>query len=235
MRNDKKLLDARRDELFGLAQNIRGRARDEIAAQFWDDAEGAAIVAAFGNFQIGVVARRELDALRRQEIEERIVRRRGGFMDRLHDGVQILRAGDPMKVRKFFQDRFRLRAHAAGDDDLAVFRRRRANRGQRFSLGAVEKTAGVDDDRRRVLMRLGEFVAFGPQAPDDPLAVDERLGAAKRDEGNFWRAWGRQAMLGGRWSSACWLGIHAPAWHARRRLASSRRLEDLSKPKAPNH
>src|ERR1700730_7054043 len=111
-------------------------------------------------------------------------------MDRPHDGVKILRAGDPTKVRKSFQDRFRLRAHAAGDDDLAVFRRRRADRGQRFSLGAIEKTTRVDDDRRRVPMRLGELVTFRAQAPDDPLAIDKGLGTTERDEGNFWRPWG---------------------------------------------
>ena len=94
----------------------------------------------------------ELDALLGQEFGERIVRRRGRFMDRLHDRLKVLRAGDPAKLRKFFQNRFGLRAHAAGDDDLAVLSRRRADRRKRFGLGAVEKPAGVDDDRRRVPM-----------------------------------------------------------------------------------
>src|SRR6202030_757841 len=125
----------------------------------------------------------------------------------------------PTKVRKFFQNRCGLRAHAAGDDNLAVFRCRRADRGKRLGLGAVEETAGIDDDRRRAPMRLGEFVTFRAELPDDPLAIDKGLGAAKRDEGNYWRAWGVSKARGGRWRSACWLGIHAPAWHARRRLA----------------
>ena len=65
LRDDEQFLDAGLGQLFGLAQHVAGRARDEVAAQRRDDAEGAAVVAALGNLQIGVVARRQLDALRR--------------------------------------------------------------------------------------------------------------------------------------------------------------------------
>src|SRR5208283_1504233 len=82
LRNDEQLLDSCRDELLGLAQNIARLAGEEIAAKFWDDAESATVVAALRNFQIGIVARRELNALRRQEIEKRIMRRRRRFMYR---------------------------------------------------------------------------------------------------------------------------------------------------------
>ena len=44
LRYDKKLLNAGTDEPFGLAQDVRRRARHQIAAQFWDDAEGAAVI-----------------------------------------------------------------------------------------------------------------------------------------------------------------------------------------------
>ena len=79
-------------ELLGFAQHIRGGARDERAAQMRNDAEGAAVVAAFGNLQIGVMARRELHALLGQEIEKRIMRGRGGAMHGLDDAL-ILPAG----------------------------------------------------------------------------------------------------------------------------------------------
>ena len=151
LRDDEQFLDACRDELFSLAQDIACRAGHEIAAQFWNDAEGAAVVAAFRNFQISIVARRQLDALRRHEIKKRIVRRRRRFMHRLHDGGKILRPADPAKVWELFQNRTGLGAHAAGDDDLAVFGRGSTDRRERFRLGAVEKAAGVDDDCRRVL------------------------------------------------------------------------------------
>src|SRR5208283_1048549 len=128
--NDEQLLDSCRDELLGLAQNIARLAGEEIAAKFWDDAESATVVAALRNFQIGIVARRELNALRRQEIEKRIMRRRRRFMHRPHDGGKILRPADPAKLRKFFQYCVGLGAHAAGDDDLAVLSRRRTDRGK---------------------------------------------------------------------------------------------------------
>ena len=63
LRNDDELLDAGLDQLFGFAQHVARRARDEVAAQFRNDAEGAAVVAALGDLEIGVVARRQLDAL----------------------------------------------------------------------------------------------------------------------------------------------------------------------------
>ena len=71
LRDDQQFLHAGLHQPLGLAQHVGGRARDEIAAQLRDDAEGAAVIAAFGNLQIGVVARRQLDALRRHQVDER--------------------------------------------------------------------------------------------------------------------------------------------------------------------
>ncbi len=75
-----------------------------------------------------------------------------------------------------------LGAHAAGDDDLAIFSRRRADGRERFDLGAIEKAASVHDDGGRAIMRSGEFIALRPQAVEDLLTVDKRLGAAERHE-----------------------------------------------------
>ena len=94
LRDDQQFLDAGLDQPLGLAQHVVGRARDEVAAQLRDDAEGAAVVAAFGNLQIGVVARRQLDALRRHQVEIRIVRRRQRAMHGVHHALILLRAGD---------------------------------------------------------------------------------------------------------------------------------------------
>ena len=44
--NDQKFLDARGDQLFRLAQHVGGRPRHQIAAQFRDDAEAAAVITA---------------------------------------------------------------------------------------------------------------------------------------------------------------------------------------------
>ena len=94
LRNDEQFLDAGGDELFGLAEHVGGWARDEIAAQARNDAERAAVVAALGNLQIGVMPGCELDALCRHEIEERIVRRRDRLMDGADDAFVGLRAAD---------------------------------------------------------------------------------------------------------------------------------------------
>ncbi len=45
LRNDQEFLDAGGDQPLGLAQHVGGRPRDQIAAQFRNDAKGAAIVA----------------------------------------------------------------------------------------------------------------------------------------------------------------------------------------------
>ena len=43
--NDQQFLDARGDQPLGFAQHVAGRPGDQVAAQFRDDAERAAIVA----------------------------------------------------------------------------------------------------------------------------------------------------------------------------------------------
>ena len=170
------------DQPLGLAQHVGGRARDEIAAQLRNDAEGAAVVAAFGNLQIGVVARRELDAFRRHQIEERIVLRRRGAMHGVEHALVLLRAGDGEHVGIFVGDLLRLRAHAAGDDDLAVLGQRLADGVERFRLRAVEEAAGVDDDEVGALVLARQLVALGAQPRDDALGIDQRLRAAERNE-----------------------------------------------------
>ena len=47
LRHDQQFLHPGLDQLFRLAQHVRCRARHQVAAQFWDDAEGAGIVATF--------------------------------------------------------------------------------------------------------------------------------------------------------------------------------------------
>src|SRR5262245_63303278 len=71
LRNNQKLLYARGDEALGLAQHVGGGPRDQVAPQSWDDAEAAAIVAAFRNLQIRTVPGGELEALGSEEDEDR--------------------------------------------------------------------------------------------------------------------------------------------------------------------
>src|SRR4029077_18139737 len=125
-------------QAFGFAQYVRGRPRNEVAPQLRDDAEATAIVAALGNLQVGVMPRRELDALGRQQIEERIVLRRRRAMDGLDYALVLLRAGDGEHARIMRDDLLGLRTHAAGDDHLAVRANRLANSCERFGLGTLK-------------------------------------------------------------------------------------------------
>ena len=99
LRDHQKFLHAGGDQPLGLAQHVGRRPRNEVAAQLGDDAEGAAVVAALGNLQIGVVPRRELDALGRHQIEKRIVLRRRRAVHGLEHALVLLRAGDRQHVR----------------------------------------------------------------------------------------------------------------------------------------
>ena len=193
LRDHQQFLDAGGDQPLGLAQHVGGRPRHQIAAQLRDDAEGAAVVAALGNLQIRVVPRRQLDAFRRHQIEERIVLRRRRAMHGVEHALVLLRAGDRRaRWGMCGGDLLRLGAHAAGDDDLAVFRQRLADGGERFRLGAVEKAAGVDDDEVGAGVLARQLIALGAQARDDALAIDQRLRAAERDEAHFRRAFYRR-------------------------------------------
>jgi len=95
--------------------------------------------------------------------------------DREHAGIGLL-------------DLLGFRAHAAGNDDLAVLGHGLADSGERFLLGTVQEPAGVDDDDVGAIMLAGEFVAFGPQAGDDPLGIHQRLGTPKRNKADFRRS-----------------------------------------------
>src|ERR1700722_6924654 len=182
LRDDNELLDARLDQPLSLAQHVAGGARGEPSTQARNNAEGATVIAAFGDFEIGVVARREAHAFAGDEIGERIAGRWRGGAHRLHHAFERLRASDCRDVRESVADRAWRGPHATGHDHLAILIHRLADGGERFRLGAVEKAAGVDDDCVRARVAARKLVTFGSQAGENPLAVDERLWAAERDE-----------------------------------------------------
>ena len=74
LRDHQQFLDAGSHQPLGLGQHLVDGARGQQAAQRRDDAEAALVVAALGNLQVGIMARREPDALRRHQIDEGIVR-----------------------------------------------------------------------------------------------------------------------------------------------------------------
>jgi hypothetical protein len=131
------------------------------------------------------VPRGELDALRRNKVEIGIVRRRRRLVHGRHHALVGLRARDGEEIGEAVANLARLRPHAAGDDDPPVLIERLADGVEGFRLGAVEKTAGVDDDEIGAGMLLGEFVALGTELRDNALGIDEGLRAAERHEGDL--------------------------------------------------
>ena len=169
LRDHQDFLDPGADQALGLGQHLLDRPAGEVAAQRGDDAEAAAVVAALGNLQIGVVARRQLDAGRRQQIQEGVVRRRQHLVHRADHGLVLLRAGDGENAGMGLADALGLDAEAARDDHPPVLLQRLADRGQGLGLGAVQKTAGVDDHRIGVAVVARQAVALGTEARDDAL------------------------------------------------------------------
>jgi hypothetical protein len=125
------------------------------------------------------VARRQLDALRRHEVDVRIVQRRQCAVHGVEHAFILLRPGDREHVRIGFLDLLGFRAHATGDNDLAVFGHGFADGAQRLLLGAVEKAAGIDDHQIRAVVLARQFIPFRAEAGDDPFGIHQRLGAAK--------------------------------------------------------
>jgi len=180
-----ELLHPGADQPLGLAQHRPGGARDPLAAHLRNNAEPAGMVAAFGDLQVGEVARRQLHADlipgRRNQVDLGVRAWRHRGMDRVQNLLVLLRPGDRQHRRVGGADRRRLGAEAAGDDHPSVGAQRLADRLQALGLGAVEETAGVDDHRLGPCVVGRDRVVFGPQPGENPLGIDQRLRATERD------------------------------------------------------
>ena len=197
LRDHQQFLDAGLEQVLGLAHHLADRPAVEIAAQAGDDAEGAAMVAALGNLQVGIVARRELDAARGHQVAERVMRFGQVLVHCLHHFFERVRTGDGQHAGVDVAHQVAARpalpgagAQTAGDDDLAVFGQRLADGIERFGDRIVDEAAGVDDDQVGPLVLRGNAVAFGTQLGDDAFGIDQGLGAAQRDEADAGRVAG---------------------------------------------
>jgi hypothetical protein len=92
------------------------------------------------------VLRRELDAVRRHQVGEWVVRPWKMRVHRLQYGRGVVRAGHRQHRRVRRPDDAVLRAQAAGDDHAAVLLQRLADRAERLFDRRVDEAAGVDDD-----------------------------------------------------------------------------------------
>jgi hypothetical protein len=170
-----------------VSWEITDRAADQFAAHGRDDAEAAAVVAAFGNLQVRVMTRGQLDPLRRHQIDQRVVieLRRGGVVDGIDHLLVLLRTGDGQHARMDIADHAFVHAHAAGDDHFAVLGQRLANGLEGFSLGAVDETAGVDHDHVSVLVGRNDLIAFHAQLGQDAFGIDQGLRATEADKADL--------------------------------------------------
>jgi hypothetical protein len=105
--DDQQFLHPRLEQRTRFVQHITDRARDQVAAHAGDDAEGAAVVAALADLQVGVVPGRELDAGDPAEfgarlghqVDKGIVRLGHVQMHRVHDLLGRMRPGHGQHLR----------------------------------------------------------------------------------------------------------------------------------------
>ena len=186
-----QFLHAAFEQGAGFVQHVADRARDQVAAHAGDDAEAAAVVAAFADLQVGVVPGRELDARAlheaRHQVDERVVRLGHVQVHRVHHLLRRVRAGDGQHLGVDLAHQVAavvagLGTQAAGDDDTAVLGQRLADGVQAFLHRVVDEAAGVDDDEVGTGEGLAGAVALGAELREDEFGVGQRLGAAERDE-----------------------------------------------------
>ena len=133
------------------------------------------------------MTRRQLDALRGNQVQMRVVDRRRRPVNGLEHALVLLGPGDRQHARIGLFDLFGFGAHAAGDDDLAVLGHGRADRRQRFLLGAIQEAAGVDDHDVGAVMFAGQLIALRPKPGDDALGIDQRLWTSERNKADLGR------------------------------------------------
>ena len=176
---------------LGFAQHIADRPGHEVAAHRRDDAERTAMIAAFADLEVGVVARRELetgDAERiGHEIDERVVRLRQIGMDRIHHLLRGVGTGHGQHARVHLANQIAatvaaLGSETSGDDHTAVGGQRFTDGVEAFAHGVVDEAAGVDDHQIGTFEGFGGLVALGAQARKDQFGIGKGLGAAQAHE-----------------------------------------------------
>jgi hypothetical protein len=147
------------------------------------------MIAAFADFQVRVMPRRELDPLRRQQVDERIMRSRQVRVNGVHDLARGVWPGDRQHsgMRRAHKRAALLGSKAAGDDDLAVLGQRFANGRERFLDRGIDETAGVDDDQIGALVGRRDGISLGFEPGKNLFGVDQSLRASQRDESHLGR------------------------------------------------
>ncbi len=167
----------------------RDRPAAEASAPERNRAEGARVVAAFGDLEVGIAARRQ--HARRGVIEDHVGgrrrRRRAAEIDDRLDLEQRVERDEAVDLGNVARQLLAEAVHhAAGDqelaDPLALARRHLEDGVDRLALGLVDEGAGVDDHRLGALHVGGDRVPAAGQLAEQDLAVDAVLGAAETDQ-----------------------------------------------------
>ena len=190
-----QLLDTAFKQRLGFLEHIANRTRHQVATHAGNDAEGAAVVTAFGDLQIRIVLGRELDAgiakAAGHQIDKRVVRLGQVGVHRVHHLLRGMGAGHSQHAGMHFGHHAAaalfasLGAQATGHDHLAIGGQSLANRVQAFLDGIVDKAAGIDDHQIRAFKGLGGLITLGAELGQDQLGIGQGLGTAQRHEADL--------------------------------------------------
>ena len=197
LRHEAGLGDPLPREAPQLVEHVVERAGAHLAAEARDGAEGAGLVAPFGDLDVGAPRRaddaaarvgrgeqrargaaRGVERVDRREARREHARRRGDLVE----AEQRVDLGDPLG-----QLGAAALHEAAGGDDAPPRRATlpllgRQERLDRLHAGGVDEGAGVDDEEVGVLRVLDDFGAGRGEAAEDQLGVHLVLGAAEADQ-----------------------------------------------------
>ena len=193
LRDDDQLLHPGVCQLARLGEDILHAAAAVLAAQVGDDAESAAVVAALGDAEVGIVAGRGEHAVKLLDGTVDV-----GEAARALPGHQLAQGGDDVAVaagshhavdlRELVDDLLLIAlGETSRDEDLAepavrLELRHRQNGVDGLGLRAVNEAAGVDDHG---VGALGLLLQLDPRLAAQGhhlLGVDQILGAAKGNE-----------------------------------------------------
>ena len=194
--DDDALLHTGLGQLLRLGQHVLHAAASVLAPQGGDDAEGAAVVAALGDAEVGEVFGRGQHPVKlvdhAVDVAEAAGRAAGDdLLQRRDDLAVAARAHDAVHLRQLVQDLLLIAlGEAAGDEDLAhqplLLQRRHGEDGvDGLLLGAVDEAAGVDDHHVRAGVFSLQGVPGVPAQGHHLLGVDQVLGTAKGYERYF--------------------------------------------------
>ena len=185
-------------QALGFVHDITDGPAHQLAAHVRDDAEGAAVVAAFGNLQVGVVARGQFDALGWYQVDKRVVVfiRGHKLVHRAYYFFIGLGAGNRQHAGVGFADFVCFHAHAAGYDHLAVLADGLADGVQGFLLGGVNKAAGVYHHDIGIVVGGHHVVPVQAQLGKNALGINQCLRAAQADKPYFSALGGVFCFLG---------------------------------------